>query len=76
MWPQFLAENRNKPHLAVTLDACRDVDGVKKRARVGDKVSYWRSGKKGRKWWYNGMIGSLQWVQFPSGKFGPVMGIN
>ena len=75
-WPQFLADNKDKNHLAITIDGCGDADGLTKTIKVGDHVCYWRPGSKDHKWWYNGKVESLQWVQFPSGKHAPVMGIN
>ena len=73
----FLHQNLNKTGLAVTILRCKDATGVESDAWVGRKVSFWRSdGGKGKKWWYNGKVESLQRVQFPSGKRAAVVGIN
>ena len=75
-WDEFLAANLNKTHLAQTPASCMDVAGVSKTVKPGDQVCYWRPGAGGKKWWYNGRVGSLQQVQFPSGAHAIVMGIN
>ena len=75
-WPKFLVANLGKTHLAKTLVSCEDVTGVSKTVKPGDQVCYWRPGTGGKKWWYNGRVGSLQQVQFPSGAHAIVMGIN
>ena len=76
-WPKWLQEHKDSTNLAETVTKCTDSDGLPMDDVVpGKKVCYWRPGKKGQKWWYNGKVASLQLVQFPTGKFAPVMGIN
>ena len=75
-WPQFLNSNLNKTHLARTVKGCVDSDGVYKDVEIGEYICYWRPGKQGKKWWFNGKVESLQSVQFPSGRRAIVMGVN
>ena len=75
-WPQFLNANLNKTHLARPVKGCIDSDGVYKDVEIGEYICYWRPGKKGTKWWFNGKVESLQLVQFPSGRRATVMGVN
>ena len=69
-------KNLNRAQLAKTINNCIDSDGMEKDAEKGNYICYWRPGKQGKKWWYNGKVESLQLVQFPSGKRAIVMGVN
>ena len=75
-WPHFLNSNLDKTHLARTATGCVDSDGVYKDVEIGQYICYWRPGKQGKKWWFNGKVESLQSVQLPSGRRAIVMGVN
>ena len=65
-WPQWIEKhapsNKAEPITEVT-----DNEHVKGRLKEGDRCSYWRPGKKGKKWWYDGKVKGAWQVQFPRG---------
>ena len=73
-WPQWIEKhapsNKVEPITEVT-----DNEHVKGRLKEGDRCSYWRPGKKGKKWWYNGKVKGAWRVQFPRGTR-QIVGLN
>ena len=43
---------------------------------MGVAVLFWRSGKEGQQWWYDGTVKCLKEVTFPNGARRTLMAIN
>jgi len=75
-WPQWIAIYGNTMLCKPVTWEVVDSEQKSQIVEVGQKVMYWRPGKGGKKWWYNGIVSELWEVTFPSGQSKIVVGLN